>query len=332
MKALILNEPGRIEDNPLKYTELPEPEPEPGELLIKVSACGVCHTDLHTVEGDITPPSYPIVPGHQVVGTVQSTGEGVSNFASGDRVGLAWLRSVCGQCTYCLSGRENLCDDIRFNGFHANGGYAEYVTAPSDFVYRIPESFSDVESAPLLCAGIIGYRSLVLSNANKGDKLALYGFGASAHVTIQVARYNGCEVYVFSRSEAHLEFAKELGAVWTGSLPETPDVLMNSSIIFAPAGDIVPEALRLTAPGGTVVTAGIYMSQIPPIDYAEHLYHEKTLRSAANSTRQDGTELLELAEKIPIKTNVQTFQLKEANEVLLMLKRGGIQGAGVLVI
>ena len=332
MKALILNEPGRIEDNPLKYTELPEPEPEAGELLIKVSACGVCHTDLHTVEGDITPPSYPVVPGHQVVGTVQSTGEGVSNFASGDRVGLAWLRSVCGHCTYCLSGRENLCDSIRFNGFHANGGYAEYVTAPSDFVYRIPESFSDVESAPLLCAGIIGYRSLVLSNANKGDKLALYGFGASAHVTIQVAKHNGCEVYVFSRSEAHLELAKELGAVWTGSLPETPDVLMNSSIIFAPAGDIVPEALRLTAPGGTVVTAGIYMSQIPPIDYAEHLYHEKTLRSATNSTRQDGTELLELAAKIPIKTNVQTFQLKDANEVLLMLKRGGIQGAGVLVI
>ena len=332
MKALILNEPGRIEDNPLKYTELPEPEPEPGELLIKVSACGVCHTDLHTVEGEITPPSYPVVPGHQVVGTVQSTGEGVSNFASGDRVGLAWLRSTCGQCTYCLSGRENLCDSIRLNGFHANGGYAEYVTAPSDFVYRIPESFSDVESAPLLCAGIIGYRSLVLSNANKGDKLALYGFGASAHVTIQVAKHNGCEVYVFSRSEAHLELAKELGAVWTGSLPETPDVLMNSSIIFAPAGDIVPEALRLTAPGGTVVTAGIHMSQIPPFDYAEHLYHEKTLRSATNSTRQDGTELLELAAKIPINTKVQTFQLKDANEVLLMLKRGGIQGAGVLVI
>ena len=332
MKALILKEPGRIEDNPLKYREVPEPEPEPGELIIKVSACGVCRTDLHTVEGDITPPSYPIVPGHQVVGTVHATGEGVSNFASGDKVGLAWLRSACGQCSYCLSGRENLCVDIRFNGFHDNGGYAEYVTAMSDFVYRIPENFSDVESAPLLCAGIIGYRSLVLSNANKGDKLALYGFGASAHVTIQVARDKGCDVYVFSRSIAHLELAKELGAVWTGSLPENPDVLMNSSIIFAPAGHIVPEALSLTAPGGTVVTAGIHMSQIPPIDYAKHLYHEKTLKSAANSTRQDGTELLELAARIPVKTNVQTFQLKDANEALLLLKRGGIQGAGVLVI
>ena len=332
MRAMVLEKPGTIDDSPLKLKKITDPELGKGEILIKVSVCGVCHTDLHIVEGEIIPPSYPVVPGHQVVGLVEATGENVSEFNRGDRVGLAWLRSTCGECGYCLSARENICENILFNGFHANGGYAEYVSAPAAYAYKLPQDFPDVEAAPLLCAGIIGYRSLRLTGVGKSDKLALYGFGASAHITIQVAKYIGCEVYVFSRSEEHLALAMKLGANWVGSLPDKPDVKMNGSIIFAPEGSLVPTALELTAPGGTVALAGIHMSDIPSLSYSKHIYHERALRSVANSTKQDGVELLKIASEIPVRTEVQTFTLEEANEALLDLKSGAMQGAGVLVI
>jgi len=333
MRAMILRETAPVEEGPLESADLPMPEPGPGQVRLDVDVCGICHTDLHTVEGDLDLPKVPIVPGHQVVGTVAARGEGANRYRLGDRVGVAWLHHVsCETCEYCEQGLENLCPSAIFTGLHADGGYAEAMIAYEDFAYPIPETFSDVEAAPLLCAGIIGYRALKISEVEPGQRLGLYGFGSSAHVTIQVALHWGCEVYVFTRSEGHRRLARELGAVWVGGARDEPPEKMEASIIFAPAGWIVPEALRDLDRGGTVALAGVTMSPIPELDYDELLYWERGVRSVANFTRQDAEELLEVAAEIPIETTVETFSLEEANEALLAMKRSEIDGSGVLVI
>lgn len=332
MKAMILKGFASIDQNPLELVNLPVPKPGPEDILIRIKVCGVCHTDLHTVEGELPQVKLPIIPGHEVVGIVEKRGERTARFKEGEKVGVAWLYSACGQCAFCTLRRENLCENARFTGYHINGGYAEYMIIPEKFAYRIPEIFSYREAAPLLCAGIIGYRALRLSEIKPGERLGLYGFGASAHVAIQVAVHWGCKVYVFSRSEEHRAFARKLGAVWTGTSKDDPPSKIDSSIIFAPAGEIVLDALRVTEKGGTVALAGIYMSPIPEMDYEKYLYHERTLRSVANATRQDGEELLRIAAEIPIRTTTEVFPIEEANKVLQFLKAGKINGAAVLKI
>jgi propanol-preferring alcohol dehydrogenase len=332
MKAMVLKEFAPIENNPLQLLALPLPEPGPEDILIRIKVCGVCHTDLHTVEGDLPEFKPPIIPGHEVVGVVEKHGQKASRFKEGERVGVAWLYSSCGHCGFCRRERENLCENARFTGYHVNGGYAEYMVSPAKFAYSIPEIFSDREAAPLLCAGIIGYRALRLSETKPGQQLGLYGFGASAHVAIQVAVHWGCQVYVFSRSEEHRDLARKLGAVWTGTSKDDPPSKIDSSIIFAPAGELVLDALRVTEKGGIVALAGIYMTPIPEMDYMKYLYHERTLRSVANATRQDGEELLRIAAEIPIRTTTEVFALEEANRVLQLLKEGKINGAAVLKI
>jgi propanol-preferring alcohol dehydrogenase len=285
------------------------------------------------VEGDLDLPKLPVVPGHQIVGLVEARGEGADRFAEGKRLGVPWLYQTCREdCEFCERGLENLCPNARYTGFDVDGGYAEAIVVDEDFAYPIPDIFSDVEAAPLLCAGIIGYRALKLSEVQPGQRLGLYGFGSSAHVTIQVARHWDCEVYVFTRSEGHKQLARELGAVWTGEAQETPPQRIDSSIIFAPAGWLVPEALRVLERGGTLALAGVTMTPIPELDYDESLYWERTLRSVANFTRQDAQELLQIAAEVPIQTTVSTFPLAQANEALLDLKRSDIDGSGVLVI
>jgi propanol-preferring alcohol dehydrogenase len=331
VKAQILREARPAEDNPLTLADLPVPEPGPGQIRLRVRACGVCHTDLHLVEGELDLPKLPIVPGHQIVGTVDSLGNDVTRFSRGDRVGVPWLYSTCGQCDYCRRGQENLCDNARFTGQHADGGFAEYMVVPDAFAYPIPEGFPDEQAAPLLCAGIIGYRSLRLSEIQPGGRLGLYGFGASAHVTIQVARHWGCEIYVFTRSAEHQRHARALGAAWVGQAQDTPPAELDSAITFAPAGWLVPEVLRVLRKGGTLAINAIHMSPIPEMPYAL-LYGERTVRSVANSTRQDGIELLQLAAEIPIHTDVELYPLEDANAVLQRLKRAEVQGAAVLQI
>ena len=332
MKAMVLAESGPVEENPLLLSEVPNPKPGPGEILIRVKCCGICHTELHTVEGELADVKLPITPGHQVVGIVEKRGKDASRFSPGERVGAAWLYSACGQCRFCLGGKENLCENARFTGFHVDGGYAEYLRIPEKFAYPIPEIFSDEEAAPLLCAGIIGYRALRLSEIKPGGRLGLYGFGASAHVAIQVARYWGCRVYVFTRSEDHRTLAARLGADWVGTADEDPPTKIDGAIIFAPAGGLVPAALGVLERGGTVALAGIYMTAVPELDYGKFLYHERTVRSVANATRRDGQEFLEIAERIPIRTTVQVFALEEANRALQLLKSGQINGAAVLSV
>ncbi|MDA2916653.1 zinc-dependent alcohol dehydrogenase family protein [Nitrospinae bacterium AH_259_B05_G02_I21] len=332
MQAMVLREARPVEDHPLEAADLPVPEPGPGDVLLRVQVCGVCHTDLHTVEGDLALPKRPVVPGHQIVGRVERRGQGASRFAEGARVGVAWLHSACGSCDFCRRGLENLCEGARFTGYHVDGGYAEYAVVPEAFTYPIPDAFGDEEAAPLLCAGIIGYRALQLSNLESGQRLGLYGFGASAHLAIQVARHWGCEVYVFTRSSSHQQLALELGAAWVGQAQDEPPANLQSAIIFAPAGWLVPEALRVLDKGGTLALAGIHMSPIPELDYTAHLYHERTVRSVANSTRRDGEEFLELAAAIPVTTRTTRYPLGEANEALGALKAGSIDGAGVLEI
>ena len=331
MKAMLLRAPRSADENPLEEADLPVPTPGLGDIRIRIQACGVCHTDLHTVEGELDLSKLPVIPGHQIVGTVDELGPGVTRLQKGDRAGVPWLYSTCEQCDFCRRGQENLCDQARFTGLHVHGGYAEYVIVPAAFAYPIPAGFSDLQAAPLLCAGIIGYRALRLSEIQPSGKLGLYGFGASAHVTIQVARHWGCEVYVFTRNEEHRQHAQELGAVWTGRAEHDPAAQMDSSIIFAPAGGLVLEALRVLRKGGTLALAGIYMSPIPQMDYGL-IYSERTVRSVANSTRQDAEELLRLAAEIPIHTEVETYPLSEANRVLQRLKRSEIRGAAVLDI
>jgi propanol-preferring alcohol dehydrogenase len=331
MQIMQLQRAAPVETKPLVDAEIDVPEPDSHQVLLKIHTCGVCHTDLHIVEGELALPHLPTVPGHQVVGTAEAVGEKVTLHQPGDRLGVPWLYQSCGVCRYCQAGKENLCENIRFTGLHANGGFAEYMVVHEQFAYPIPEVFSDVEAAPLLCAGVIGYRSLRLSRVQPKQRLGLYGFGAAAHIVIQIARHWDCQVFVFTRSEAHRQLARSLGAVWAGRAEDEPGAVMDSSIIFAPAGGLVPQALRVLNKGGTLALGGIHMSPIPEMPY-ELLWHERTIQSVANSTRQDVTELLQVAAEIPVKTEVELFPLNEANEALLRLKQSQINGAGVLQI
>jgi alcohol dehydrogenase, propanol-preferring len=329
MKACLLQAPAAVETNPLQFTDVAVPRPESGEILVRMHACGVCRTDLHVVEGELPPRKSPIIPGHQIVGTVEELGPDAQRFSKGARVGIAWLHRTDGTCEYCRTGKENLCDHPSFTGYTVDGGYAEYVVAPQDFVYPIPEGFSDDQAAPLLCAGIIGFRSLRLSGIEKGGRLGLYGFGAAAHVAIQVARHWGAEVYASTRDARHQQLALELGAKWAGGTLAEPPVKLDAAIIFAPAGEIVPAALKALKKGGTLALGGIHMSPIPSLDY-NLLYGERVIRSVANNTRQDGEDFLRIAAEIPIRTQVQRFPLREANQALNQLKNDAIKGAAVL--
>ncbi len=331
MRALCLDSARLIEDHPLTMVELPTPIPGPGELRLRVQACGLCRTDLHIIEGDLPLPTLPIVPGHQIVGVVDQVGEGVARFQVGDRLGVPWLYATCGRCAFCRHDQENLCDTARFTGYHVNGGYAECVVVQEAFAYPLPSGISTTNAAPLLCAGVIGFRALRLSGIKPGERLGLYGFGGSAHIAIQVAVHWGCEVAVFTRSEAHRALALQLGARWAGRVEDNPPGALDSAVIFAPVGSLVLEALRVLRKGGTVAIAGITMSPIPELDYAL-LYQERTVRSVANSTRQDAHDLLRLAVDIPIRTKIRTFPLEEANHALQLLKHSRFSGAGVLTI
>jgi len=330
MKAMVLNTAGPVTSNPLRLVDVPRPEPGQGEVLIKVKACGVCHTDLHIVEGEIPPVKLPIIPGHQVVGEIETLGQGAKRFVIGERVGVPWLHSTCGKCEFCKRGEENLCEQARFAGYHVDGGYAEYIRAPEGFCYRIPAQYSDVQTAPLLCGGVIGFRALRLSGYQPGDKIGLFGFGASAHIVLQIARYQGCTVYVFTRSEAHRSLARELGAAWAGGAEDTPPSLCDRAILFAPSGKLVPLALKKLRRGGVLSLAVIYMDRIPEMDYMEIIFWEKVVRSVSNSTRKDVEDLLALAPLVPIRTEVEIFPLDEAVKVLRLMKESRLKGAAVL--
>lgn len=315
----------------LRLAEVPRPEPGRGQALIRVHACGVCRTDLHIVDGDLSEPKRPIVPGHEIVGTVVELGVEAAGIHVGARVGVPWLGSTCNVCTYCRSGRENLCDEARFTGYQINGGYAEYTVADVRYCFPIPAAFSDVDAAPLLCAGLIGYRALRL--AGKGERLGIYGFGAAAHIVAQVARHEGRKVFAFTRpgDETGQGFARRLGAYWAGPSDQTPPEALDSAIIFAPVGALVPAALRAVKKGGVVVCAGIHMSDIPSFSY-NILWGERVLRSVANLTRVDGEEFMALAPKIPVMTEVEVFPLEQANLALNRLREGKITGAAVLAV
>lgn len=332
MKAMVLTGPGPIDAAPLQLRDLPIPEPGPGEVRVRVEVCGVCRTDLHVVEGELPPQRERIIPGHEVVGRVERSGPGTGRFREGDRVGVAWLHASCGECAYCVRGDENLCAAPQFTGWHVDGGYAEYVVAREGFIYPLPEGVSSREAAPFLCAGIIGYRALRRSEVRPGEPLGLYGFGASAHVVIQIARYWGCPVYVCTRGDRHQALAREMGAVWVGPADGVPPQKLRSSIIFAPAGELVPVALEALDKGGTLALAGIYMTPIPEMDYQRYLFLERNLRSVTANTRQDGEALLRLAAEVPLHTHTEEFPLEEANQALYRLKHDQINGAAVLRI
>jgi propanol-preferring alcohol dehydrogenase len=331
MRAMVLEHPRPVGESPLVLRNVPPRAPAPSQIRVAVRYCGLCHTDLHTVEGELTLPKLPVIPGHQIVGVVEARGTEAKRFREGDRVGIPWLHRTDGTCAFCQRQQENLCDHGEFTGLHVDGGYAEFTIVGEEFAYTIPRAFSDEHAAPLLCAGIIGYRSYRLSGAKRGDRLGLYGFGASAHIVVQFARYLGCEVYVFSRGETHRQLALRLGAAWAGDAKDDPGAKLDAAIIFAPAGSLVPAALGALRKGGTLALAGITMSQIPALDYGL-LYDERVVRSAANSTRQDAHEFLELAAEVPVRTEVQTFALEDANRALQLLKASQIDGAGVLRI
>jgi propanol-preferring alcohol dehydrogenase len=337
MKAMVLNKVSSVEERPLKLVELPQPVPGRGQILVKVSACGVCHTELDEIEGRVPPSKFPMILGHEVVGRVEGLGPGARKFKKGDRVGIAWINWACGKCAFCLKDEENLCDTAKWTGKDAYGGYAQYTTVAEDFAYPISKRFTDVKAAPLLCAGVIGYRALRLSGMEDGKVLGLYGFGASAHIAIQVAKYkypNG-KVFIFTRpnQKEHQNLARKLGADWIGATGDTPPEKLNCAIDFTPVGEPVREALRNLQKGGRVVINAIRKTTpIPELDYTEHLWYEKEVKSVANVTRRDAQEFLPLAAEIPIVPETQEFKLAEANEALILLKEGKIRGAGVLKI
>jgi alcohol dehydrogenase, propanol-preferring len=338
MKAMLLRRIAPIDSAPLELVDLPLPEPGPGEVRIRVRCCAICRTDLHVVEGDLPQEKMPIVPGHQIVGVIDKLGpplsvsQGDASLQLGQRVGVAWLRHTCGHCGYCSSGKENLCDSARFTGYHADGGYAEYTVAPAAYCYELPEAFSDVEAAPLLCSGIIGYRALRRCNLPPGGRLALYGFGSSAHVVIQIAIHRGCEVYVVTRGENHRELARRMGAVWVGEDAAQMPVKVDSAIMFAPAGELVLPALESLNKGGTLSLAGIYMTPIPQMDYQRYVFYERDIHSVTCNTRQDGRELLAEAAAIPIRPHTTLYPLADANRALQDLKNDRISGTGVLMM
>ncbi len=331
MKACLLSKPAPIETNPLVYADVPTPQPAKGEVLVQVRYCGVCRTDLHVIEGELPPRKSPVIPGHQVVGVVEGLGESAHRFCIGARVGIAWLNHTDGVCEYCRSGAENLCDNPAFTGYTVDGGYAEYIVAPEDFVYPLPDAFPGEQAAPLLCAGIIGFRSLRLSGIKPGGRLGFYGFGAAAHVAIQVARHWNVEVYACTRDVRHQRLALELGARWAGDTFAEPPAKLDAAIVFAPAGEIVPAALKALRKGGVLVLGGIHMSPIPSFDY-DLIYQERVIRSVANNTRRDGEDFLRIAAEIPIRTRIQLFPMREANRALNALKNDAIPGAAVLQI
>jgi alcohol dehydrogenase, propanol-preferring len=326
MRAMILDAPGR----PLRDAEAPRPEPGPGQVLLRVSACAVCRTDLHVIDGELPDPKLPLVPGHEIVGRVEAAGPGAERWKAGDRVGVPWLGWTCGSCRFCGSGRENLCDKARFTGYQIDGGYAGYAVADERFCFPVPAGYSDLEAAPLLCAGLIGYRSLTAAGA--AQRLGLYGFGAAAHIVIQVARHQGRRVFAFTRpgDPESGRFAREMGADWAGASDEPPPEPLDAAILFAPVGALIPTALRAVEKGGTVVCAGIHMSDIPPFPY-ELLWGERVVRSVANLTRKDGEEFLDLAPRVPVRTEVRPYPLARANEALSDLRSGKVRGAAVLV-
>ncbi len=330
MRAMLLRSQAPVEQSPLEQVVLEVPRPGRDEVLLKVLACGVCHTDLHTVEGDIPLKKSPVIPGHQIVGVVEETGPGATLLRAGERVGVAWLHWTCGQCRYCLRGDENLCENAKFTGYDVDGGYAEFALAKADFCYQIPSVFEPVQAAPLLCAGIIGYRALKLSETKPGETLALYGFGATAHLCIQVALRRGVRVLVFSRGAEHRALALKLGASWAGTAEETPPSRPERAIIFAPAGWLVRHAMETIDKGGTVTLASIHTDAVPELDYERHLYYEKKLRSVTASTRADGAELMREAAEVPVRTETESFALDEANQALRLLKESKINGAGVI--
>jgi len=329
MRAMVLESPRPVEQRPLRLADIDEPQAGPGEIRVRVRCCGLCHTDLHTVEGDLPLPRTPIVPGHQIVGIVDQLGDDATTFKVGDRVGVPWLYSTDGTCRYCRSGTENLCNNARFTGLHANGGYAEAMVVREDFAYALPSQFTDWQAAPLLCAGVIGYRALKMSGAKDADRIGLFGFGASAHIVIQLARHLWMRVYVFTRADSHRALALELGADWVGSAADQPPDELDAAIIFAPAGALVLDALRHVRKGGRVILAGITMTPIPQMDYSL-IYGERILRSVANATRQDARDFLALAAKVPVRTEVEMFPLEDANHALEAMKHSRIKGAGVL--
>ena len=331
MKACFLRSPARIETNPLVFTDVPAPQPTGGEVLVRVYYCGVCRTDLHVIEGELLPQKSPVIPGHQVIGLIEKSGPGAGRFSVGTRVGVAWLHHTDGTCEYCRSGAENLCDHPTFTGYSVDGGYAEYIVAPEDFTYAIPQEFQDEQAAPLLCAGIIGFRCLRLSGIKPGGKLGLYGFGAAAHIAIQVARHWNIEVYAATRDARHQKLALELGAEWAGGTLAEPPAKLDAAVVFAPAGEIVPAALKALRKRGVLVLGGIHMSPIPSFDY-DLLYQERMIRSVANNTRRDGEDFLRVAAEIPIRTRAQLFPLCEANRALNALKNDAIEGAAVLKV
>lgn len=326
MHAMVLEAPGQA----LRLREVPRPAAGPGQLLIRVAACAVCRTDLHVVDGELKEPKLPLIPGHEIVGRVEQAGEGVDGFAAGDRVGVPWLGWTCGECRYCRAGHENLCPEARFTGYQIDGGYAEYAVADARYCFAIPDAYSDAEAAPLLCAGLIGYRSLLM--AGEAERLGIYGFGAAAHIVAQLARFQGRRLFAFTRpgDRSAQAFARRLGAEWTGGSDERPPAELDAALIFAPVGALVPAALAVLRPGGIVVCGGIHMSDIPRFPY-DLLWREKRLVSVANLTRRDGEAFLALAPQVPVRTEIETLPLAEANTALNRLREGRLTGAAVLV-
>jgi propanol-preferring alcohol dehydrogenase len=332
VRAIVVNTPAPIESNPLALIDREKPQPGPDEILVRVIACGVCRTDLHVAEGDLPPKHPKIIPGHEVVGVVEGLGPGCKRYAPGARVGIAWLRETCGRCKYCMRSDENLCPDARFTGLDHDGGYAEFAIVHEDYAYPLPASIPDVEIAPLLCAGIIGYRAIKRAAIKPGATVGLYGFGGSAHLALQVLKHWKCRIFVMSRGRIHQELARELGAEWIGSAEEPPPAPLDAAILFAPAGNLVLPALEALDRGGILAVAGIYLTLIPALDYERHLFYEKELRSVTANTRRDGAEFLRIAGEIPIRTHTMPMMLEDANRALNLLKHDQLKGAAVLRI
>jgi propanol-preferring alcohol dehydrogenase len=332
MRAMVLSAPAMIATSPLSLREVETPEPRAGEIRIRVLTCGLCRTDLHVIEGELPLHKPDVIPGHQIVGVVDKLGLGSARFAAGDRVGIAWLRSTCGECRYCRAGKENLCPNALFTGYDADGGYAEFAVVREDFAYPVPTSLDPAVVAPLLCAGIIGYRALMRAEMRPGCRLGLYGFGSSASIAIQIGRHLGCQVYVMTRDPRHQEFARQLGATWAGDAGQVPPEPLDSAVLFAPVGTLVPAALQALDRGGTLAIAGIHLTDVPSLNYQRDLFQEKTLRSVTANTRADGRELLRLAAEIPLTPTVTRFPLADANRALQLLKADGINGSGVLEV
>jgi len=330
MRAIVLEQPAPIESSPLRLVEKPQPVAGPGEILVRVVTCGVCRTDLHVAEGELPPKHPKIVPGHEIVGVVEKLGAGSRRFEIGDRVGVAWLRQTDGTCDYCAGGRENLCPNARFTGWDRDGGYAEYAVVREDFAYALPERIDDEHAAPLLCAGIIGFRAIKRAAITPGATVGLYGFGGSAHLALQVLKHWNCCVFVMSRGGVHRELAEELGADWIGEAEDRPPAALDAAILFAPAGNLVPPAMQALRRGGILAIAGIYLSPVPPLDYERDLFYEREIRSVTANTRADGEEFLRIAGEIPIKTSTVAMRLDDANRALTMLKHDELRGAAVL--